>query len=147
MKISDALQNLTYLFLDTAPLIYYVENNPTYTRRVQTVFDRIDAGILTAVTSPITLAECLVMPYRSGSAKLQQDFFDLVVYGNNTIFTPINEVCARQAAEMRARYNLTLTDALQVSAALGAGCQAFLTNDADLKRVSELPVLVLDEYE
>ena len=30
MKVADALQNVTRLFLDTAPVIYYVERNPRY---------------------------------------------------------------------------------------------------------------------
>jgi hypothetical protein len=37
------------------------------------------------------------------------------------------------------------TDAFPIAAALAAGCDAFLTNDAALKRVSELRVLVLEE--
>lgn len=49
------------------------------------------------------------------------------------------------AAKLRATYNLTLPDALQVSVAITAGCQAFLTNDVRLKRVKELQILVLDE--
>jgi predicted nucleic acid-binding protein len=40
-----------------------------------------------------------------------------------------------------------LTDALQIAVALEAGCEAFLTNDRTLKRVTELRVLVLDELE
>jgi hypothetical protein len=36
---------------------------------------------------------------------------------------------------------------VKVAAALAAGCNAFLTNDLGLKRVTELPILVLDELE
>jgi len=42
---------------------------------------------------------------------------------------------------------LGYTDAFQIAAALAAGCDAFLTNDNTLKRVSELTILVLDELE
>lgn len=147
MNIVDSLQSVTRLFLDTAPIIYYVEKNPHYLARVEVVFDHLDNGSLTAVTSPVTLAECLVTPYRLGLAQLQRDFFDLIVYGSNTIFFPIDHEQARQAAELRARYNLTLSDSLQIAAAQAAGCEAFLTNDTLLKRVAELRVLVLDELE
>lgn len=147
MKLVDALQNVTHLILDTAPVIYFVEKNPLYALPVVPIFDRIDNGSLTAVVSPVTLAECLVVPFRTGFAKLQQDFLDLLLSGHNTMFTPIDGVCAQNAAEMRARYNLSLLDALQVAVALNAGCQALLTNDAMMKRVSELSILVLDELE
>ncbi|MEK6320772.1 MAG: type II toxin-antitoxin system VapC family toxin [Acidobacteriota bacterium] len=100
---------------------------------------------MTAVTSPVTLAECLVAPYRSGSAQLQQDFFDLIVHGINTEFLSLDHEHARAAAELRARYNLTLTDTIQIAIGIAGGCQAILSNDGGLKRVTELRVLVVDE--
>jgi predicted nucleic acid-binding protein len=60
-------------------------------------------------------------------------------------FVPINQNMALQAAELRARYNLQLPDAFQVAIALAAGCEAFLTNDTMLSRVTELRVIVLDD--
>lgn len=74
VNINEALHNTTRLFLDTAPVIYYVEQNPHYSARTQHIFDAIDTGNLTAVTSPITLAESLIVPYRLGLLQLQQDF-------------------------------------------------------------------------
>jgi len=109
------------------------------------VFDRIDREALTAVTSPITLAECLVVPIRLRKTKLARDFGDLIVHGGNTIFVPIEQNAAARAAELRARYNLSLTDSLQVAGALMAGCDSFLTNDRHLVRVRELHVLVLED--
>ena len=147
MKVNAALQGVARLFLDTAPVIYYVERNPSYTALVDDIFDRIDAGSLAAVTSPITLAECLVMPIRQGLAQVQQDFADVIVSGANVFFVTLDEAIARQAADLRARYQLALADAFQLAAALAGGSGAFLTNDHYLKRVRELPVLVLDELE
>ena len=147
MKIAEALQGITHLFLDTAPVIYYVEEHQLFLATVTPIFDRIDSGLLIAVTSPVTLAECLVAPYRLSLIKLQQDFFDLIVHGRYTTFMPLDHEIARQAAELRARYNVTLPDALQIAAALSAGCEAFLTNDGNLDRVKELRVLVVGELE
>ena len=147
MKVGLALQGVSHLFLDTAPVIYYVERNPTYAARADEIFDRIDDGTLQGITSPITLAECLVVPIRQGMIQTQQAFTELIVSGANTAFVALDHATARQAAELRARYNLGLSDAFQVAAALLAGCGAFLTNDAAIKRVHELPILVLDELE
>lgn len=63
------------------------------------------------------------------------------------VFVEINAAIAREAARIRVHYNLQLPDALQVAAALIDGCEAFLTNDAALKRVTELRVLVVCELE
>jgi predicted nucleic acid-binding protein len=48
---------------------------------------------------------------------------------------------------LRAKYNLSLTDAFQVSNALFANCEAILTNDQMLRRVSEIRILILDDLE
>ncbi|MBD2604366.1 PIN domain nuclease [Scytonema hofmannii FACHB-248] len=47
---------------------------------------------------------------------------------------------------MRARYNLQLPDAFQITVALAAECEAFLTNDVTFKRVTKLRVLVLGDF-
>ncbi len=147
MKITERLQTVTKLFLDTAPVVYYVEEDTRYLALVDPIFDRLDAGTLVAVTSPVTLAECLVMPYRNNQVELQQIFSDLIVNGTNVLFASIDREMGRRAAELRAHYNLSLTDAFQIAVALQSGCDAFLTNDVTLKRVSELSVVVLEEME
>lgn len=84
MKISDALAGVSRLFLDTAPVIYLVEKHPTYFDRVAAIFQAIDGGQVGAVTSPVTLAECLVHPLRLGLPAVRQAFVDAIVHGANT---------------------------------------------------------------
>jgi len=88
MKIDDALIGVTRLFLDTAPVIYFVERNPVYSALVDDIFNRIDKGMIEAVTSPVTLAECLVVPIRKALRNVVQDFTDLIVAGANVTFLP-----------------------------------------------------------
>jgi predicted nucleic acid-binding protein len=147
VKISERLQSVRRLFLDTAPVVYYVEESAQYLSRVDVVFERVDNGGMIAVTSPVTLAECLVIPIRKSQAELQQAFIDLIVAGNHVDFSVIDQPIAQRAAELRAHYNLRLPDSLQLAVALNTGCDAFLTNDRDLKRVTEIDVLVLDDLE
>jgi predicted nucleic acid-binding protein len=147
MKIADALLGVNKLFLDTAPVIYYVEQHPNYVSVVAEIFDRIDRGDVRAVLSPVTLAECLVVPYRSGSVLLQQEFLDVLAHGDNTDLVLIDHAIGRDAAELRARYNLGLLDALQVACALNTGCEALLTNDTRLRRVIELRIVVVEDLE
>ncbi|MBW4433197.1 MAG: PIN domain-containing protein [Pelatocladus maniniholoensis HA4357-MV3] len=145
MRISDALTGVSHLFLDTAPVIYFVERNPQFVDLVDPIFERLSADI-TAVVSGITLSECLVGAIRLGLADLEQAFVD-VLQQDEVVFVEINAAMAREAARIRVHYNLQLPDALQVAAALMAGCEAFLTNDDALKRVTELKVLVVGELE
>ena len=145
MKVNNAIQGIRRLFLDTVPIIYYVENHPNYYELTQVIFDGIDEGLLLGVTSPITLSECLVYPYKLGLIALAQDFIYLIVDGENINFVLIDEDIGNLAAQMRARYNLSLTDALQIATAIQSNCDAFLTNDLQLKRVNELSILVISE--
>jgi predicted nucleic acid-binding protein len=147
MKLIERLESVRQIFLDTAPVIYFVEKNPDYLEKSQAVFSRLDDGKFTAVVSPITLSECLVVPYRLAKAEAAQVFTDLLVNSESVLFYPIDEITADKAADLRARYNLTLTDAFQLAIAIQAECDAFLTNDVDLKRVTEIPIIVLSEAE
>jgi len=143
MRISDALEGISRLFLDTAPVIYFVERNPQFVDFVDPIFERLEVDI-TAVASPITLSECLVGPIRLGLVDLEQAFVD-VLQQDEVIFVEIDAAIGREAARIRVRYNLQLPDALQVAAAKKAGCEAFLTNDQALKRVTELRILLVGE--
>ncbi|MEO8286954.1 MAG: PIN domain-containing protein [Chloroflexota bacterium] len=147
MKVSDALVGVSNIFLDTSPVIYFVEGDPRYLDVVKNIFAHIDSGALMAVTSPVTLAECMVLPYRTTRTSLQQDFTRQIVSGNNTIFVAIDEQVAQRAAERRVRYNIGLLDALQLGVALVADCDVFVTNDAVLKRVTETEIMVMDDLE
>lgn len=145
MNITETLRRVRRVFLDTAPVIYYVEGNPRYAERVSRCFAEIDAGRLLAVTSPITLAECLIAPLKAADNVIKTNFAELIQFGFGTEFEPIDGDTAQRAAELRVTYGLSLTDAFQVAVALEAGCDAFLTNDRGLSRVVELLVIVLDD--
>lgn len=72
-------------------------------------------------------------------------------YRNLLLATPgivsriVDSAVATTAAALRARYGLKTPDALQVATALTENCEAFLTGDKGLRRVTELRVLVLDD--
>lgn len=145
MKIEDALRDTAAVLLDTAPVIYYLEKNAAFAP----VMDRFlrccnERGIL-LVTTPITLAECLVHPIRQGRLDLESAFLALITEGENTTFQPIGAEEATDAARLRAKYGLTLADSLQVATALQANCQVLLTNDDALTKVTEVRVLTVSD--
>lgn len=147
MKVQAALQQVNRLFLDSAPVIYYVDMNPAYFAIMDELFNSIESNLIRVVTSPVTLAECLILPIRQNNPSQQQLFIDIITAQDTADFVEITSAIARQAAEVRARYNLQLPDAFQIATALATGCDTFLTNDAQLKRVSDLRVVVISELE
>ena len=146
MTLAEQLSSVARLFMDTAPIIYFIEEHPRYLPSMDQVFQLVDSGALQIVTSPITLAECLVLPLRQGDTGIVQAFTDLLAGGPSTHFHPIEQRAGELAARLRAQYGLSLPDALQVAVAIDAGCDAFLTNDMELSRVTDLHVLVLEAF-
>ena len=147
MRLDDALAGVLRLGLDTAPFIYFIESHQHYDRLVADLFQRIAGGHCTGVTSVITLGEVLVQPLLRGDSRLITEYHDLLLNSRNLLTLSVDSRVAESAAHFRARYRIRMPDALQIAAALGAGCEAFLTNDTALRRVTELRVLVLDELE
>jgi predicted nucleic acid-binding protein len=147
MKLSDALQGVTKVFLDTSPVVYYVEAVPAFAEVAKGIFALIGEGQMQGVVSPVTLAECVTLPIRLGQVELRQWFTDLLTGTDGISLVNIDAAIAQQAAELRIRYGLKLPDALQVATAIAAGCEVFLTNDVALKRVTELRVLPLVELD
>jgi predicted nucleic acid-binding protein len=125
MTPANLLRDVQRLFLDTAPVIYFVEDNPVYRQRVQAVFELVDAGTLEVVTSPITLSECLVHPFRFQQTEAIDQFRELLLNGPNVTFVVIDQFCRKPATACA----VPDADALQVATALAAGCDALLTND------------------
>ncbi|MGI8788158.1 MAG: type II toxin-antitoxin system VapC family toxin [Pyrinomonadaceae bacterium] len=147
MKINDALQNVSFLGLDTSPFIYFVEQNSLYVDLMREVFKRITDNDFQACSSVITLTEVLVQPLRQNNQTLADEHRDLLFNGANFQLFSLTASIAETAAELRARYDLRTPDALQIAVALENNCDAFLCNDNGLKRVTELKILILDELE
>lgn len=146
-KLDDALTDVTALGFDTAPFIYFIERHPAYLDLMREILRRVDVGMLAGHGSVVTLTEVLTKPRERADAVLEREYRDLLLRSRNFTLVPISAAIADRAADLRARHRLRTPDALQLAAALGAGCQAFLTNDGALRRVTELRMLVLDELE
>lgn len=145
MQIDTALNGVSRLFLDTAPVIYEIERNPEFVNVVDPIFDRLDQDI-TSVISPVTFAEWLVGPIKFGLADLERAYLNLL-NRKDVIFVESTLMIAQEAARIRSQYNFQLADAFQISTAIQAGCEGFLTNDTQLNRITEVRVLVVSELE
>lgn len=143
MKIQDALKGISKLALDTAPIIYFVEKHPDYLSKVRYIFQHIDMGQIMACSATITLTEVLNLPIQQNANQLIKDYEDILQNSKGFQLIPIDSSIARIAANLRAKYRLKTPDALQIATALETKSDAFLTNDFQLKRVQELPILIL----
>jgi predicted nucleic acid-binding protein len=129
--------------LDTAPLIYFIEEDPAYIETVRLFFEAMDRGEFLVVTSTVTLLEVLVHPLRSNNRELATEYRDVLL--NSKLMTlEVSSAIAEQAAQLRAAHNIRTPDAIQVSAALNAGATHFFTNDVRLPEIPSIQILSLD---
>jgi predicted nucleic acid-binding protein len=147
MKISIALTDVRRIYIETAPLIYYIETNPLYMGKMDAIIEAVEQSSIEAISSVIILAEVLVQPIKLGNTLLEQEYRNILLYNNGFELQPVTALIAESAAHLRARYGLRTPDALHLATAIDSGCDAFLTNDAALQRVVEITVLLLDALE
>ena len=66
--------------LDTAPLIYFIEEHPTYLETILHLFEAVERGEVTAVTSTVTLLEVLVHPFRNHNDARAAEYRDILLH-------------------------------------------------------------------
>jgi predicted nucleic acid-binding protein len=143
--LDSALASVAALGFDAVPFIYLIERHPHHFGLVRAVFRRMTIGTFVGYTSIITLTELLTKPYRQHDVVVANRHRFLLRRSRNRTLLPLASQAADIAAGLRARYILRTPDALQIAAAMEAGCDAFLTNDHGLRRITEIPILLLDE--
>jgi len=144
-SFDDTFAAITALGLDTSVFIYFVASNERYVRRAREIFRRIDGGQFTSRTSIITLTEALTLPKRIADTVLERSYRLMLFESRHLQLLDVDAAIADRAADLRARHTLRTPDAIQIATALAAGCEAFLTNDRDLRRVDARRILTLDE--
>jgi predicted nucleic acid-binding protein len=133
------------VYLDAPILIYSGELDPRYWPLLRTFWDAAEGGRLSAVTSELSLLECLVRPVRVGDAAALRSFES--IFARRYIeLRPIDPIVLREAARLRATQpNLKTPDAIHIATALDAGVRNFFTNDRRIGAQPGLDIHLLDE--
>jgi predicted nucleic acid-binding protein len=146
-ELSKRLARAKVIGLDTPIFIYFLENNERYGELAKITLNGIEKRKWEGVTSTITLMEITVRPWQLGREAAAREYEAVLVHFPNLSIADVDRNVARAAAQLRAKYNVSPPDALQVAASLSFGAKAFLTNDRRLSRLQELiDVLVLDDF-
>lgn len=134
----DDLPDRALLLLDSAPVIYFLEDHPKLAKRFTPLFAAHDAGRVRFATTTITICEVLTGPLKARD--------DLAVRRYRAVFdtwqlVDLNADIAESAARLRASLGLRIADAIQVASALAISADAIVIHDRDFGRVRALRVL------
>lgn len=130
------------IYLDTAPIIYFVEGVEPFASAVEARLfptTKDDAPLL--VVSDLSRLECRVKPLREGDAELLRDYDEFFAAVDEVV--PLSRAVVDEATQIRASDNFKTPDAMHLAAAMVSRCDIFLTNDHQLDRFTALPVEVL----
>ena len=145
-RLRTSLARHHRIALDTSIFIYHLEANAKYLALTDCFFSWLESDASAAVTSVITMTELLVKPYRESDDETVDKCYTLLsTYPNLEWMSPTLEI-AVLAAEIRAIHRLRTPDALQAATALHTNATAFITNDSVFQRISDLDVLILDDF-
>ena len=140
--ILDGLPDSALLVVESAPIIYVLEDHPELASRFVPVFAAHAAGRVRLAVSTITLAEVLTGPLASGQEALAERFRHALLSWQ---VVEVTADVAERAARIRAAHRLRLPDAIQVASALAIGADAFVTHDRDFAGLAGLSGLrILD---
>jgi len=131
------------IFLDTAPLIYFMEEVSDFLPQLTDLFSI--SNNCRFATSVITLSEVLVMPLRERKMQLAKQYMEIFTKSENMEIFDINIEIAKKTAKIRADYSIRTPDAIQLAAAKYCLADYFLTNDLRLKTFKDLNIIVLSD--
>ena len=133
-------------YLDVNVFIYALEAHPRYLGLVTEIFQAIDHGQFTAVTSELSLAEALVKPCMDKRDDLQAVYKSTIAPAPYLDVPSVSREILIESAMVRVQINLRLPDAVHMATACLARCQVFLTNDLTIRPVDGIEIVRLVDF-
>ncbi len=126
------------LYLDTAPVIYVVEQVPDFSQKILHYIQKPDIEL---VMSDLTWMECRVKPLTENNETLLADY-DKFFSQSVIEIVELSRRVLERAAHIRSQYNIKTPDAIHLGAAIVSKCDIFLTNDRRLERFKDINITV-----
>ena len=131
------------LYLDSNIFMYAIEGHEHYAARLAVLFGQIAAQRIPVTTSELTLAECLVMPYKTGNTALAAIYQQHLSTHAGLECVAVSRDILQEAAQLRAISNMKLPDAIHVATAVRLQCDTFVSNDNGIRLPDSMTLLTL----
>lgn len=122
---------MSRIYWDSMLFIYWLEDNPQFAKRVNTIRLRMQERGDELITSAFTFGEILAGTYRKGASQVADEVGRLL---RNTVseVIPFTEKTASRYAQIRGGLNIAPADSIHLACAAEAGTDLFLTNGKQL---------------
>ena len=141
------LERGSVVFLDTAPLIYLIEDHASFHAPVRSFVERCIRERIQLVTSLITYIEVLTHPERLGRSDLVARYRMFLTNSEQLAIHPLNIQVADECVRIRAAYGFKTPDAVQLAVSRVCGAGLILTNDEAWKRYRDGRVTLVSELQ
>ena len=134
----DGLPDQALLLVDSAPIIYYLDDHRTLARRFKPLFEAHAAGLVRFAVTTVAMAEVLTGPLQAGEEGLARRYRAILESWHTVA---LDTDIAESAARLRAAHRLKLPDAVQAASALAVNAAALVTHDRDFSRLKAIRVI------
>jgi predicted nucleic acid-binding protein len=110
------------------------------------VWQAVDQGRVTIITSELTLLETLAKPLQTGDEFMEKLFRELLIGSGNVELHSITRSIIEEALLLRANVGLKTPDSIHAATALSLPAALILTNDLAFKRLNNDCVRILSEF-
>src|SRR4051812_4693564 len=117
------------VYCDSVILMYYFDHTGAFEVRATSRLTALWAGGDQVAISDLVRLEYRVKPLKYANT-LKLSVFDAFCARPDVVLVPITTAVFDRATGIRATHTFKLADALHLAAAVEAGCDRFLTNDA-----------------
>lgn len=134
----DGLPENPLLLIDSAPIIYVLEDHREFAAVFRPVFEAHAQRLARFAVTTVTLAEVLSGPLADRNEVLVERYRNTM---RSWFVVDLDAEIAESAARLRATSKLKLADAVQAASALAVGADALITHDRDFSTLEDLRIL------
>jgi len=122
--------------LDTMVFIYLLEGDERYKDEAEKILTEVEAGLVSAVTSIVSVIEVLSAKKLIDQVRLREEISRFFQESEGLVVLPVNWEVGKVASELRREnQSLRTPDSIQLATAIVAGASVFVTNDLKLKNL------------
>jgi len=126
------------VYVDANIIIFVVEEPTPLSAGQFALFRAVEEGLVRAVTSELSLTECLVHPLTTNDIELASTYERLLSSETGLELVPVSREILIGAAHVRARQKLKTPDAIHLASAVSTGATVFLTDDRRITTPAQL---------